>query len=761
MAFKIREAFDLLFTLDGEDLIHAREIGPVYDDRRWFRSPRAYDLGEDLTAKAELDAGQAEMVLIQKIQDVLPSWREQLKADVIAGERISEARPNLKAKLHLRLDSRRHLPPRSPYDVFAIAAFLIDAAGVYHHIQPEKRPVETAHCAYTADAHGRESARHLSISSAERRTARKAARAWREIPLEVLDGSAVDLANHIVSEAAWPDLEPLFESWLVVFQAYADADIFLRLSSRRERAEPHPGWWRHVYRLLAIADEAAQGTAFNFDAAHLLEYLKGDSPLQWFEAEYFFEFAETIRRKGGGARATMATIDSLSVARSEILGVLPKVRTPAVGCTLRSLSHHLAVTPSHGVARGRWIPSFERNLERVGQVASGQMNVLLIPLPFTIEAKAFCGALSEDRSDTASEQNPVSSTRYGYFDLHQHWLKPPGGWDESAKPWLEEILQFVRALIAAARAHSPRIDAVIFPELSLDHVVFERIRDMLEEEHSDIELVVAGLSSKPYREVAPPPNQSPASTPEAAAVSPAPPVTEARHGNFVAVASFNRGAGAEKRRVSIREKHHRWKLDRNQLRDYGLLGVLSPELDWWENIALQSRRVDFTVIRDRAVLSAMICEDLARVDPCQQVIRSVGPNLVVALLMDAPQHGRRWPGRYATVLAEDPGCAVLTVTSRGLMARQHRLGLFPSNGADRIIGLWRDDRSAGSVELNCPYDAQGLILTIVEETAEDVSLDGRVDKSAIAMRYAGHTPVRLPAGGKDFRHVLGDEQNAC
>jgi hypothetical protein len=48
--------------------------------------------------------------------------------------------------------------------------------------------------------------------------------------------------------------------------------------------------------------------------------------------------------------------------------------------------------------------------------------------------------------------------------------------------------------------------------------------------------------------------------------------------------------------------------------------------------------------------------------PGADVMNAIGPNLVIALLMDGPQREHRWPGRYATVLADDPGSAVLTVT---------------------------------------------------------------------------------------------------
>jgi len=53
------------------------------------------------------------------------------------------------------------------------------------------------------------------------------------------------------------------------------------------------------------------------------------------------------------------------------------------------------------------------------------------------------------------------------------------------------------------------------------------------------------------------------------------------------------------------------------------------------------------------VLTVLICEDLARLDPVNDLVRAVGPNLVMSLLMDGPQLTTRWPARYATVLADD------------------------------------------------------------------------------------------------------------
>ena len=76
-----------------------------------------------------------------------------------------------------------------------------------------------------------------------------------------------------------------------------------------------------------------------------------------------------------------------------------------------------------------------------------------------------------------------------------------------------------------------------------------------------------------------------------------------------------------------------------------------------------------TTFRRKSIFSALICEDLARSEPCHSAVRSVGPNLVFVLLMDGPQIASRWSARYATSLADDPGSAVLTLTSRGPSSR--------------------------------------------------------------------------------------------
>ncbi|MGC5796123.1 hypothetical protein [Sphingomonas sp. NFX23] len=697
MTFTIGQTFDLLF---GSAI--ATTGKPTYDDRRWFRRP------PPLSTLASTPSG-----------DVRPGSADRAEADgqlaMKVGNCVRRWAVAAAPTGHRALDPIRHIPPRLPYDVFAAAAHLIENAGVYHHIQPIKMmPVggtspDAAHL------------RHIDITPDDSDLVRRAAERWRTLGSK--SDRMVDLSEHLTNGDVWKDMEPLFESWWVLFCANEDANVL----DRGGDGSAVPFWWKHAWRLLAIADEAAKGTMYQLDIEQIERFDVGKpAEILWMEFELFLEHAQRMLPAASAVSedddvGEFGDINSLSIASPAVVSVLPKVRTPSVGCTLRSLSHHLALLPPVGIVKGRWTPNFVRPSTGVGRMPAGVMNLLLVPLPFSLDAKSFDAAMIED----VSGSGPGAVPRFGYFGINQHWINDVPR---------NKLLDFVEAVIDAGLGQADAIHGLVFPELALDYEAFEQIRTLMRAKLPQAEILIAGTSSN----------------------------GAGREGNFVATSTFptTAGAGPDQMRETVREKHHRWKLDRTQLRDYGLLGTLSPELSWWENISLQSRLVDFTVMRRDSVFAAMICEDLARIDPCQQIIRAVGPNLVVALLMDAPQVEARWPARYATVLAEDPGCAVLTLTSRGLMTLQHRLGTFRSNGDDRIVAMWRDDGASRPLQLKCPYDAQAVLLTIAETAVEDVALDGRRDGGAKAWRYQGSVPVRI---GDRERHseVLGEQDKAC
>jgi hypothetical protein len=153
------------------------------------------------------------------------------------------------------------------------------------------------------------------------------------------------------------------------------------------------------------------------------------------------------------------------------------------------------------------------------------------------------------------------------------------------------------------------------------------------------------------------------------------------------------------------------------------------------------RRLTFVSMSADLVLTALVCEDLARPDPVASLIRAVAPNLVIALLMDGPQLRERWAARYATVLADDPGCSVLSVTSLG-MSQLSR----PQNGPNRsrVVALWKDAlNSATEVELPVGCGAVALSLSI--EYREEFTADGRSDDGAGAsLILSGVHPIGAP-----------------
>jgi hypothetical protein len=173
-------------------------------------------------------------------------------------------------------------------------------------------------------------------------------------------------------------------------------------------------------------------------------------------------------------------------------------------------------------------------------------------------------------------------------------------------------------------------------------------------------------------------------------------------------------------------KHHRWRIEETQTRNYGF--SLPPKTYWWEDIDVANREVIFYCFHPAATMATLVCEDLARIDPVQPVMRAVGPNLVIALLMDGPQYEWRWPGRYATVLADDPGSSVLTLTSVATVDRYLRNASAPGS---RVVALWKDARGRAQ-ELSLEADHHALLLEARIRSVEERTMDRRSDGGVTA-----------------------------
>ena len=177
------------------------------------------------------------------------------------------------------------------------------------------------------------------------------------------------------------------------------------------------------------------------------------------------------------------------------------------------------------------------------------------------------------------------------------------------------------------------------------------------------------------------------------------------------------------------EKHHRWRLDGSQIKTYNIGARLNPEGAYWENIEIGDRRLLFLVLRPWLVTAVLICEDLARHDPVGELLRGVGPHLVVALLMDGPQLANRWSSRYAAVLADDPGSSVISISSLGMVGLSRPDSNTPVN---RTVALWKDGSDGGARELSIPDNAAALALTISVKYHGELTADARKDGDSAA-----------------------------
>ena len=180
----------------------------------------------------------------------------------------------------------------------------------------------------------------------------------------------------------------------------------------------------------------------------------------------------------------------------------------------------------------------------------------------------------------------------------------------------------------------------------------------------------------------------------------------------------------------------------SQVEQYHLGGALHPHIRWWEAMDVPRKAIQFVEVAE-LVLASLVCEDLAHNDDIAQLIRSVGPTMVVNILLDGPQLTSRWTARYASVLADDPGSAVLTLTSLGMVERSRPHGL----DASRVIALWKD-AAKGVREIPLEPGAHGVLLTVSMDRATRYSADGRwpIDNSTSCYNIGVHQ-VRASSAG--------------
>jgi hypothetical protein len=363
---------------------------------------------------------------------------------------------------------------------------------------------------------------------------------------------------------------------------------------------------------------------------------------------------------------------------------LPKMRTPQSGLTVRSLSHNIALWTGGDEVKPVWYPT-----PFYAEEASS-INLLLVPWPMSVMPSQF-----SETEGLPSEMMNMSRDEFGFFTFRQRRND-------------RELLSLVKALYQRAKREVGKIDGVILPEAAITPSQHAKLRALALKRNA---FLIAGIgqASKP----------------------------KVLHGeNHISIdvppdLSF------------VQRKHHRWKLDERQIQQYGLGSRLDPGKTWWEHIDISERELGFLAMQAWLVVTVLICEDLARPDPVGDLVRAVGPNLVIALLMDGPQLKARWAARYATVLADDPGCSVLTLTSLGMSTLSTPEGVVKPS---RVVALWKDARSPSPREIELPEGCGGVAICMTVKYLPEWTADGRNDRGAAGYPLlSGIHPIRLSA----------------
>jgi hypothetical protein len=114
--------------------------------------------------------------------------------------------------------------------------------------------------------------------------------------------------------------------------------------------------------------------------------------------------------------------------------------------------------------------------------------------------------------------------------------------------------------------------------------------------------------------------------------------------------------------------------------------------------------------------------------------------MLIAVLLDGPQLRQRWAGRYASVLADDPGSSVLSVSPLGMTQRSPD----PNGVAGSTqVALWKDSEK-GWRDIELKGGMGGVVLTVEGRWKTELTADGRSDfGNASVFVMSGVLPIIL------------------
>lgn len=226
------------------------------------------------------------------------------------------------------------------------------------------------------------------------------------------------------------------------------------------------------------------------------------------------------------------TVARLPVDR---IRVLPKLRTPSGGMTLRSLSRYLALLHADMETTWQVVPQRTAMTRR-----DARFRVLVLPWPATVEPRDFRAL-----DDGSLPLRNVDTHKYGFFEF-----------SPSAELDVEKVLK----LVTLATEKVGGVDAIVLPEAAVD----ERTADELERRlwGTGVQYIISGVRVR------------------------AQPPEFGRNYVRLSIAAHE----SETWLTYRQDKHHRWCLDGEQVHQYHLGATLHPTVRWWEAIELPPRR---------------------------------------------------------------------------------------------------------------------------------------------------------------------------
>jgi len=635
------------------------------------------------------------------------------------GEQYEKYYNYLNEKIPSSSDKEKYIvPPFSPFDLFALTSSLLSMSGAYHHFENAfedmifDRPK-------SRDGLGRTT----FVTCNDIENWRWIGREWYNFKCEgneeapfVFGHRKVASKNKLEDENTVKYEETLTTYWITLLKCW-DSSVYQAVDFDQEP----PKWWLAAYSLMVVADEASKNVGFkkNGDEIEYDNQIDRDCRVvqRWpILAKMIIDAVDREERNNRSNekqinKKRFKYVESISIADRGFVNILPKSRTAPLGCTLRRVSHNLAKLPGSGIIKVGWAWA-EAPKDKVKK--NPIFNMLLIPYPYEIRTKNF---KPTGITKNQEEQCNPSELRWGAFTL------------DVAENYIEdrEFLAFVSRLITESDERVGITHAVVLPELALSRKSIIALKELIQERHPSIELFCSGSREELFRRKG---DDGTKNRPVQV--------------NASYMASLNtNGNECTPALEFFHEKHHKWRITEQQIFDYDLSPTLDPSRIWWEDLRVIDRRLPFLVMRNQWTVTSLICEDLARNDPARTVVESIGPNLVISLLMDGPQLPDRWSARYATVLAEDPGSSVLSMSSFGLIKRSNKNHKGKDGNGSRSFALWRDDLGK-SQEIKMDDGNHATTISITVYPVTDYTMDGRADCRAVSLRLTGQRQIKDP-----------------